>query len=176
MLRRLSPGFALVVGLVLAIAIAGTSSAAASKFRSFGTGTVTLNRTGAHLVNGPGEYSGIYLRSRGSANWVKSVHMSFDYSGSVAGGAPRFSIPLDTNRDRVVDGYAFLDAQNCGDTGTVSTDDNDCKVFLNFSSDWFANWDALVAAHPNWRIPPRSIPFVIADQPGNYTVSNVDLR
>jgi len=175
-MRRLSPALALVIGLLLAIAFAGVATAAVSKFRSFGPGDVTLTRTGARLVNDSGEYSGIYLRSRGSAKSVKSVHMSFDYTGSVAGGAPRFSIPLDIDRDRTVDGYAFLDALNCGDTGSVSTDDDDCKVFLNFSSEWFVNWDALVAAHPSWRIPPRSIPFVIADQPGDYRVSNVDLR
>jgi hypothetical protein len=167
--------FSLLLALGIVLATAGTATAA-SKFRAFGTGDVTLLGTGARLVNDAGEYSGVYLRARASAKWVKAVHMSFDYTGSVAGGAPRFSIPLDTNRDRVVDGYAFLDALNCGDTGTVSTDDPDCKVFLNFSSEWFANWDALVAAHPRWRIPPRSIPFVIADQPGDYRVTNIDLR
>lgn len=175
-MRRLAPAFALVVGLVLVIAFAGVSTAA-PKFRSFGTGDVTLSRTGARLVNGSGEYSGIYLRSRGNASkWVRSVHMSFDYAGDTAGGAPRFSIPLDTNRDRVVDGYAFLDALNCGDTGTVSTDDPDCKVFLNFSSETFDNWADLAATHPKWRIPARSIPFVIADQPGTYVLRHVDLR
>jgi len=172
MMRRLFPALAVVMVLVFA----GTTTAAVSKFRTFGTRDVTLARTGAVLENGAGEYSGIYLRARGSAKWVKSVHMSFRYSGSVAGGAPRFSIPLDTNRDNRVDGYAFLDALNCGDTGLVSTDDADCKVFLNFSSESFANWDALVAEHPRWRIPRRSIPFVIADQPGTYRVSSVDLR
>ena len=170
-MRRLS----LVIALGFVLATAGTA-AAASKLRSFGTGDVTLTRTGAVLVNGAGEYAGVYLRARGSAKWVKSVHMSFRYSGSVAGGAPRFSIPLDTNRDNRVDGYAFVDALNCGNTGRVSTDDLDCKVFLNFSSEWFANWRALAAAHPRWRIPSRSIPFVIADQPGHYVVSNIDLR
>jgi hypothetical protein len=175
-MRRLSPAFALLVGLVLAIAFAGVSTAAPSKFKTFGDGTVSISGGTATLVNDPGEFSGIYLRSRGSAKWVKSVHMSFRYTGSVAGGAPRFSIPLDTDRDNAVDGYAFLDALNCGDSGLVSTDDSDCKVFLNFSSESFANWDDLVAEHPRWRIPPRSIPFVIADQPGTYIVSRVDLR
>lgn len=175
-MRRLAPAFALVVGLVLVIAFAGVSTAA-PKFRSFGTGDVTLTRTGARLVNGSGEYSGIYLRSRGNASkWVRSVHMSFDYAGTVAGGAPRFSIPLDTNRDNRLDGYAFLDALNCGNNGIVSTDDPDCKVFLNFGSESFDNWADLVATHPKWRIPARSIPFVIADQPGTYVVRHVDLR
>ena len=175
-MRRLAPAFALVVGLVLVMVFA-TVSTAAPKFRSFGTGDVTLTRTGATLVNTSGEYSGIYLRSRGNASkWVRSVHMSFDYTGDTAGGAPRFSIPIDTNRDNRIDGYAFLDALNCGDTGSVSTDDPDCKVFMNFGGLSFDNWAALVAAHPKWRIPARSIPFVIADQPGTYVVRQVDLR
>lgn len=170
-MRRLV--FVIALGLVLVSAAPVT---AASKLRSFGTGDVTLTRTGATLVNGAGEYSGVFLRARASAKWVKAVHMSFRYTGSVAGGAPRFSIPLDINRDNRQDGYAFVDALNCGDTGTVSTDDPDCKVFLNFSPQSFANWRALAAAHPKWRIPPRSIPFVIADQPGTYIISRVDLR
>ena len=175
-MRRLAPAFALVVGLVLVMVFA-TVSTAAPKFRTFGTGDVTLTKTGARLVNGSGEYSGIFLRARGvGAKWVRNVHMSFDYAGDTAGGAPRFSIPLDTNRDNVVDGYAFLDAVNCGDTGSVSTDDPDCKVFLNFSSETFDNWADLARTHRSWRVPARSIPFVIADQPGTYVVRHVDLR
>ena len=38
MLRRLAPGFALTVGMVLAIAIAGTSTAAMNPYRTFGPG------------------------------------------------------------------------------------------------------------------------------------------
>jgi hypothetical protein len=177
MLRRLSPALALLVGLILAIALAGVSTAANSKYRTFGTGQVSIAGGSATISNGPGEYGGVYLRSRSmSAKPLRAVHFSFDYSGSVAGGAPRFSIPLDTNHDRHIDGYAFVDALNCGDTGTVSTDDNNCKVFLNFGSESFDNWDDLVASHPGWRLPPRAIPFVIADQPGTYRISHIDLR
>jgi hypothetical protein len=173
-MRRLS----LAIALIAVVAFAGTATAAPhSRLRTFGTGDVTLTATGATLTNGAGEYSGVYLASKGrSGKRIASIHFSFDHTGSVAGGAPRFSIPLDTNHNGTFDGYAFLDALNCGNTGTVSTDDDNCAVFLNFSNEWFVNWDAMVAAHPTWRIAPGKVPFIIADQPGNYVITNVDLR
>lgn len=174
MLRRIAPGFALVIGLVLAIAIAGTSTAANTKYRTFGPGEVTFTGGTVHLDNGSGEYSGIYLRhgSQGGKR-VRAIHVSFVSSGDTTGGAPRFSIPLNTGAGS--DRYAFLDVNNCG-SNWVSTENPDCKVFLNFSSETFDNWDDLVATHPTWRIPRRGIPFIIADQPGNYVVSHIDLR
>ena len=176
-MRRLSPAFALLVGLALAIALAGASTAAPKQLRSFGDGDVSINGRAATLVNDPGEFSGVFLKhgSQGGKR-VRAIHMSFRYSGDTAGGAPRFSIPLDTDRDGDRDGFAFVDALNCGDTGLVSTDDPDCKVFLNFSSESFDNWADLVTTHPTWRIPRRGIPFIIADQPGTYRITNIDLR
>ena len=173
-MRRLSLGIALIA----VVAFAGTALAAPhSRLRTFGNGEVTLTATGATLDNGSGEFSGVYLASKSrSGKRIASIHFSFQYSGSVAGGAPRFSIPLDTNRNGGLDGYAFLDALNCGDTGTVSTDAANCAVFLNFSNASFANWDAMVAAHPTWRIAPGKVPFIIADQPGTYVISHIDLR
>lgn len=73
-----------------------------------------------------------------------------------------------------VEGYAFLDAINCGNTGTVSTTSAACAVF--FGSESFANWAAFAAAHPTYRIPAASIPFVIADEPGTYEITDIDLR
>lgn len=177
MLRRLAPGFALTVGMVLAIAIAGTSTAANSKYRTFGTGEVSISGGTATIDNDAGEYGGVYLRHPDQGvKRLSAVHMSFRYSGSVEGGAPRFSIPLDVNRDRLVDGYAFVDAANCGDTGRVSTDAANCKVFLNFGSESFDNWDDLVATHPTWRLPRNAVSFIIADVQGHYVVWNIDLR
>jgi hypothetical protein len=34
----------------------------------------------------------------------------------------------------------------------------------------------MVAAHPTWRLAPGKVPFIIADQPGHYVISNIDLR
>jgi hypothetical protein len=165
------------------MAIAGTAVAAPhARLKTFGTGDVSLTASGATIANDSGEYGGVYLASRGrSAKPIAAVHFSFDYSGTVAGGAPRFSIPLDTNRNGRLDGYAFLDARNCGNSGTsgsgtVSTDLANCAVFLNFSSESFANWHAMVSEHPSWRLAPGKVPFIIADQPGTYHISDIDLR
>jgi hypothetical protein len=171
-MRRLS----ILIALIAATAFAGTA-VAASRLQSFGTGDVTIDGDAATLINEAGEFSGVYLKSRSqSGKPLAAVHVSFDYEGSTAGGAPRFSIPLDTGATESVTPYAFVDALNCGSTGTVDTDASNCQVFLNFSNESFANWDAFAAAHPTWRIAPGSIPFIIADQPGTYEISNVDLR
>ena len=176
-MRRLSPALALVLGSVLAIALSGVATAAPNRLRSFGTGDVTISGGTATLVNGSGEFSGVFLRSRSlSAKRLRAVHISFRYSGDTAGGAPRFSIPLDTGQEESVTPFAFVDALNCGDTGVVSTDADDCKVFLNFSNESFDNWDDLVATHPTWRIARGAIPFIIADQAGTYEISSIDLR
>jgi hypothetical protein len=176
MLRRLAPGFALVVAMVFAIAIAGTSTAANSKYRTFGTGQVSIAGGTATINNDSGEYGGVYLRSRSlSSKRLHAVHISFRSSGDVGGGAPRFSIPLNTGHEETVAPYAFLDVNGC-DGPVVSTDDPDCKVFINFSGESFDNWDALVDAHPTWRVRSGGIPFIIADAPGHYVVSNIDLR
>jgi hypothetical protein len=175
MLRRLSPGFALVVGMVLAIAIAGTSTAANGPYRTFGDGDITFTGGTVHLDNGAGEYSGIYHRGNPlSGRRLANVHVSFISSGATEGGAPRFSIPLNTGHAESTTPFAFLDVNNCG-SNWVSTDNPHCKVFLNFSSESFSNWDDLAATHPTWRIPRHGIPFIIADVPGHYVVSHIDL-
>ena len=177
MLRRLSPGFALVVGMVLAIAIAGTSTAANTKYRTFGTGSVSVSGDTARINNGSGEYGGVYLRSRSlSSKPLRAVHVSFRSTGDVGGGAPRFSIPLNTGHKESTAPYAFLDVNGCGGASLVSTDSSNCQVFINFNGESFANWDALVARHPSWRIKAGGIPFIIADVPGDYRVTNIDLR
>ena len=176
MLRRLSPGFALVVGMALAIAIAGTSTAANTKYRTFGSGSVSVRGDTARINNGSDESGGVYLRSRSlSSKPLRAVHISFRSTGDVGGGAPRFSIPLNTGHAEDTPPYAFLDVNGCG-SNVVSTSSTTCQVFLNFSNESFANWAALARAHPNWRIKAGGIPFIIADQPGNYRVTNIDLR
>jgi hypothetical protein len=172
-MQRLSILLALVASLLIAVP---AMAAAPSKLQTFGTGEATVTGPdSATLANDPGEYSGVYLRSKSqSAKPIGAVSYSFDHTGDTAGGAPRFSIPIDTDGNGSVEGYAFLDANNCGNTGRVSTDDANCQVF--FRDESFANWDAFAAAHPTYRIAPGSIPFIIADQEGSYTITNIDLR
>jgi hypothetical protein len=45
-----------------------------------------------------------------------------------------------------------------------------------FQDESFDNWDAFVDAHPGYRIPPGGIPFIIADQPRTYEISDIDLH
>ena len=109
---------------------------------------------------------------------IGTVGFSFTSMGDVAGGAPRFSIPIDDGLG-TADLYAFLDAANCGRTsgGTtvVSTSLANCTVFPN-NGPSFGNWAAFAAADPTYRIRAGGIPFIISDQPGTYIVSNIVLR
>lgn len=154
--------------------VVGTVSAA-PKAQTFGTGIVTESNGTFTLVNDAGEYSGVYLSSKStSGKYVGSVDYSFTAGGAIAGGAPRLSIPINDGAG-TADLFAFLDVANCG-SGTVSTEIATCPVFLNQLYGSFANWDAFVAAHPTFKIVAGGIPFIIADQPGTFTVSNIQLR
>jgi hypothetical protein len=137
-----------------------------------GRGDVTIDGTAATLVNGPGEYSGVYLKSKSQSNkLVKDVDFSFTSTGEVAGGAPRFSIPVNTGAAGTQ--YAFIDVANCGSTH-VSTNDGTCKVFVGSES--FDNWNDMANTHSDWRVASGKIPFVIADQPGTYELTDIALR
>ena len=108
-----------------------------------------------------------------------AVDFSFTSTGTVTGGAPRFSLPIDTDgKPKTDNGYAFIDAANCGGVSgvetVVSTESASCPVF--FGSGSWANWDAFVAANPTYRIG-HAIPFVIADgAEGTYQVNDIVLR
>ena len=165
----------LTVAAVAAIGFGSVAaSASANKLQTFGTGAVTVNGDSATIVNGTGEFGGVFINSRSqSAKPLIAVHFSFDSTGDSTGGAPRFSIPIDDGT--TVLKYAFIGVLNCGySTGTVSTDLPNCMV--NFNSVDYANWDAFASSNPTFRIAPGQIPFIIADEPGRYAVSNIDLR
>jgi hypothetical protein len=162
-----------IVALVAVAAFAGIASAAPSvTLQRFGPGDVEINGTSATLTNDEGQYSGVYLKSKSlSDKPLAAVDFSFKYSAdsTLAGGAPRFSIPLNTGS------YAFLDALNCGTPSVVSTELGNCPVFINTGGS-YANWDTLAAEHPELRIASGKIPFVIADQAGTYKLSDIVLR
>jgi len=179
-----------LVGLmVAAVAVIGfgsvTASASPNKLQTFGTGTVTITGAdSATIVNAAGEFGGVYINSKSQNHKpLSEVTFSFVSTGDVAGGAPRFSIPIDTDGIAgTVEGYAFLDAAGCGATvgpnttvsTTVSTSSPTCAV--NFQSVDYANWDAFAAINPTYRIARGAVSFIIADEPGSYAVSNIDLR
>lgn len=156
---------------VLMLALASFASGAApAALKSFGEGsvvTVTGSKS-ATIENDAGEYGGVYVNGKSlNGKLIGKTSFSFTATGDIAGGAPRFSIPINDSS-----AYAFLDVANCG-SGVVSTDNAACKVFYGAES--FANWAAFATAHPDYKIG-SAIPFVIADQPGTYNVTGIDLH
>ena len=149
-------------------------------FLTFGPGKVILNEKTkqASITNAPGQSGGLYATKAASSSKLTKVVFTFKSDGDVQGGAPRFSIPIDTDGNRgTTESYAFLDAANCGATvGTndlnvvtlVSTQSANCKVFLNTGGSW-DNWAAFAAAKPGYKLSTAT-PFIIADVAGDYHV------
>jgi len=174
----------LMVAAVAAIGFGGVAaSASASQLQTFGTGTVMITGADSATIDltASDQYGGVYINSKSqSAKPLSAVHFSFVSTRDVTGGAPRFSIPIDTDGvGGTVEGYAFLDAAGCGGvsgaTTEVSTSSSICHV--NFLSVDYANWAAFADVNPTYRIAPGAIPFIIADgSTGSYAVEGIDLR
>jgi hypothetical protein len=122
------------------------------------------------------QYSGVYLkRSNLIGKAIGNVRqLGFSYTGTATAGSPRISLPIDTNGDGAKDGYAFISAYYCNDgAGHVdAVNDTTCTIYIG--SDVYANWRSMVAAHPEYRVA-HATPFVIADDPGTWSVFNVKL-
>jgi hypothetical protein len=178
-MKRLSIPLAALASL----AIAGTTLAAAP-LQTFGTGDVMVSGDSVTIVNDAGEFGGVYSNARSLGNKpLAAVDVSFVSTGFVTGGAPRFNIPIDADGDRELDFYATLDAANCGGTANtevwVSTENPDCTVYFLGTSGSYENWDAFVAANPEYRVASKgegSTPFIVADIEGEYELSDVDLQ
>lgn len=162
------------------VGVAAAGSGGGQKLKPFGDADVTItNHNDVTISVGPGEYGGVE-HGKASTGTMSKAHYSFTSRGDVQGGAPRFSIPIDTDGNRdTVEGYAFLDAANCGGvvgdnpTGVktvVSTDREACLVF--YGPGTYANWDAFADANPSYRVA-KAIPFVIADVQGEYDLRAV---
>jgi len=179
--------------LVSAAFLGGAGSAAAANplmcFDGPSDGTIygghcTLNAagTGATLDNTGGDpdgsYSGVFYASSSISGKPLSevTNLSFTYTGTPTAGSPRISLPIDTNNDGVTDFYAFIGAFYCNDgAGLVDPlHDPTCTIFYTGNTTGDANWATFVAAHPTWRVS-NSVPFVIADDAGLWTVDNVHL-
>ena len=121
------------------------------------------------------QYSGVYLKR--SALVGKAIgdikQLGFSYRGVATAGSPRISLGIDTNGDGVRDDYAFISAYHCNDdAGNVdAVNDPTCTIYTGSGA--YANWEAMVAAHHEYRV--AGTPFVIADDPGTWTVFNVKL-
>jgi hypothetical protein len=135
-------------------------------------GVATLNNSGG---DPDGEYSGVYLQNSNlEGKAIRTVNqLGFSYTGIATAGSPRISLGIDTDRDGNWNHFAFISAFYCNDgAGNVDVmKDPTCTIYSG--SDVYANWAAMVAAHPEYRV--GYTPFVIADDPGTWTVFNVKL-
>jgi hypothetical protein len=151
-------------------------------------GLCTLNAsgTGATLdnsVTGPdGSYSGVYyaVSSISGALLSDVSDLSFNYTGTPTAGSPRITLPIDTDNDGDTEFWLSIGAFYCNDgAGLVDAmTDTTCTLWSNLdgTNPLASNWEALVAAQPTWKVSDDgNIPFLIADDPGLWTVSNVHL-
>ena len=186
--------FLTILTLVLSAALLGSGSPAAaanpllcfdgpSELTIYG-GDCTLNSsgTGATLDNTGGDpdgsYSGVYFASSSASGKLLAdvSDLSFSYTGTATAGSPRISLPIDTDNDGTWEFYAFIGAIYCNDgAGHVDVmHDATCTIFYEGNTTGDANWAAFVVAHPTWRVS-SDVPFIVADDAGLWTVSNVHL-
>ncbi|MEO5589671.1 MAG: hypothetical protein ABIS03_08805 [Gemmatimonadaceae bacterium] len=164
---------------------AGTSGNKLQCFAEDGA-SCSLIQNGASLNTTSGGYAGVYIgNSNLNGRLLSEINkFSFTYSGTgVTGGSPRITFPIDIDGDGVTvydgyDDYVTIDALGCGNgtatSGTVDPINNSsCMVSLN-GGPTYANWAAFLAAYPNARVA-SNLPFVIVDQPGQFTITNVQL-
>ena len=145
-------------------------------------GVCTRTADGAVLDNsvpvGSGDYSGVYYKTSSLSGKLLGdvTQLSFNYTGIPTAGSPRISLPIDVTGDGTTDFYAFIGAFYCNDgAGLVDPiHDSTCTIFYTGGPvSGYPNWAAFVAAHPTWHV--GATPFVIADDAGLWTVSNVHL-
>jgi hypothetical protein len=181
-MKRFLVGLMVAALAALGFGSVGVFAAASGQLQPFGTGTVTIGADGtsATIVNGSGQYGGVYTKSNAQSGMpLNAVTFSFVSTGDVTGGAPRFSIPINTDGGGgSVAGYAFIDAAGCGGssgaTTTVSTSSTTCHV--NFAGVDYTNWNTFAALNPTYSVAQGHFPFIIADGAvGRYAVSSIDL-
>jgi hypothetical protein len=153
-------------------------------------GDCTLIQNGAFLDNTDGDldpnnnYSGVYIQNSNlDGKLLSDVNkLAFTYAASAgttaSGGSPRISIPIDENGDGTTEAYAFIDTLGCNDgsadNGTLDAI-NDPTCTVSYGSATYPNWAAFAAANPTYRIATDALTFIIADQPGDWTITNVQL-
>lgn len=196
-------GFIVVSVLALGVVLPASAMSGSGLMCFQGTGdgygsngTCVLNGDGSALINtidndeDPNNaYGGVYYETSSlSGLKVGDVdQLEFSYYGQGAvGGSPRFTIPIDVDGDGVFnhvnwggnDLYAYVDTMGCNDgdinQGTLDVvGDATCTVQYNGMG--YSNWAAFATANPTLTIAADSVPFVVVDQPGEFTISNVKI-
>lgn len=192
--KMIAAGAVAVVLAVSAIAQSYAASAPLLCFQGTGdgygsNGTCVMNADGVSAVvntvdsdsDSNNAYGGVYYETSSlTGKTVGQVDaLSFSYNGTgAAGGSPRITLPIDKDGDGVTDSYISMDTLGCNDgdanVGTVDVvHDQTCVVSDNATGESFVNWADYVAAHPTYVVSSDAIPFVVVDQPGQFTLSNV---
>ena len=162
----------------------GTSDGGFYGLCSIANGVATLDNVSNDATgtsNPYDQYSGVYITGSNLGGKMLSQvgNISFSYTGTPTNGSPRLSLPLDTNGDGATDVYAFVSAMFCNNgSGFVDVVNNpNCTIFVTGGPvSGYANWSAFAAAYPSAKVgPDGALPFIIADDPGSWTVSNVHL-
>lgn len=187
--------FSFALALVASLALAGTAMAAPSLVtQTGGLGFASISGTSATIGVGGSDGAGyalVYLRGKptSAGKLLADVELAATVgAGSqVAGGAPRLTVPIDTNGDGKWDVFATMDWNSCQGTATngvlaqtitMSTENPACTVYLN-SGGSYTNWDEFAAANLGWRVASAGSstrPFVIVDwAPTNVTLTAIDL-
>jgi hypothetical protein len=170
-MRFRTVALAATLGALVMFTLAGPAGAApGGKLKTFGTGEVSTAGASATIVIDVGEFGGVFVNSnRQSGKLLGSTTFAFTSRGDVAGGAPRFSIPVNDGSFDPNSDYAFIDAAGCGATvgsnptneaTLVSTQNPACHV--NFHGVDYANWSTFANSNPTFTIA-RATPFIIAD-------------
>jgi hypothetical protein len=176
----------MVVIAASAFAAPPTTAPGQNKFVCFQSGdaTCTANTNGAKgsatlNVTGAGDASVYYTGYNDSIYGVLLsgvTQLSFTYTGTPTAGSPRFSVPIDENNDGLTEAFAFVGAISCKNgQGKVDViGDSTCTVYYGANS--YANWAAFAAAYPAAEVSlTDNYVFVIADDPGTWTVNNVTI-
>jgi hypothetical protein len=133
-----------------------------------GGGVFTLGVTVQYV-----DYAGVYVPGKSLAGIsASSLALSFSYQGDTAGGAPRFSIPLDTDgKSNTVEGYLFVDtACDANHDNVVDLTEPGCIV----SDSW--GYYGTYANYFNSYQVANAQSFIINDWVASSTVSNIVLK
>ncbi|HLP79547.1 MAG TPA: hypothetical protein VK158_02855 [Acidobacteriota bacterium] len=149
-------------------------------------GTCTLMGNGARgpatLDNTDGDpdgsYSGVYVMNSVmyGQNLADVGQLQFEYTGDATAGSPRFSIPIDTNDDGLIDFWAYVSAYYCNDGAGLVDVINDATCTIYVSNDplvSYENWAAFSAEFPDGQIATDNYVFIVADDAGLWTVEGV---
>ncbi len=143
-------------------------------------GSCTVSKYGVATLNNShgdkdGEYSGVYVKNSNLVGKAIGTigQLGFSYTGTATAGSPRISLGIDTDGDGNWNEFAFISALYCNDgAGNVDViHDPSCEIYRG--SDVYANWAEMVTAHPDYKV--GYVPFIVADDPGTWTVFNVKL-